>query len=734
MRTTGDIVTSSGGAASARSSGWPRSWRFLLGLWACLVLFGPAPGLAQRGYPRIETVYPGAVTRGETAEVVLQGRYNLRDATRVLFDETGITSTIIDWSQREITEPAQNKLPVFPLETLRIKVTVADDVMPGIHTFRILTKGSLSALAHLLVTEFPSVSEAEPNDSVSEAQTIRVPQTVNGLLDKEVDFDVYQFAVEAGESVSFIVHSARLQHPVPHLEHNYADMILSLRDGDDNELAAADDWNGQDPQLFHTFERAGTYYLAVREARYHSGKDKWWYALSVAQTPHVTSIFPPVAKRGSTAKLELQGFNLEDGGQYEVTVPEDARDDFYFQVTSSRGKSDPVHLRVTDLATSMEPEAAHEFVEINIPEGISGRISSEGEVDRYRFQARQGNRLEFEVQRGNLFLDPLLEVRDATGTLLAAHDDGVITLGQGVRGGLAFPADKNARIEWTAPADGEYEVHIRDANYFGSRDHIYYLVVRRQEPDFILIVDDDRMPVGPGESYTSVVTIERRNGFNGPVELFVRGLPMGIIAEKSVIPSHLSQGNIVLTGALDAKPAAEDVEVYGVADVRLSNGRTTTIERIARPFAPMGQAGGRSFYQTPSLTAAVVEGSDIIMEANPRQVAMRPGESTTIDIKVTRNNYDGPIEMNVILWNLTQRLSELPTGVIFEEKKSKTSLGPNESEGRVTLRVEADAPPVEDYLMTVLGQITYNRIFMTRVAAFFRLTIKPEAQKLSEAR
>jgi hypothetical protein len=78
-------------------------------------------------------------------------------------------------------------------------------------------------------------------------------------------------------------------------------------------------------------------------------------------------------------------------------------------------------------------------------------------------------------------------------------------------------------------------------------------------------------------------------------------------------------------------------------------------------------------------------------------------------------------------------LSGLPAGVIYEEKQSKTSLGPNETEGRVTFRVEADAPPLDDYLMTVLGQITYNRIFMTRVAAFFRLTIKPDAQRLSEA-
>ena len=712
----------------------PGSQRSVLLATAFLLLFGSIQGLAQRGYPRIETVYPGAVTRGKTTEVLLRGRYNLKEVNRVLFSGDGVSAIVVDWSELENPQPAKNKLPVFPSETLRIKVTVAEDAMTGIRPFRVLTKGSLSALAHLLVTEAPGVNESEPNDSASEAQTIEVPQTVNGLLDKEVDFDMYKFHAEAGASMSFIVHAARLQRPVPHLERNFADLIMSLHDSDDNELAAADDWNGQDPQLFHTFQQSGTYYLRLREARYHSGKDKWWYALSVLTTPHVTSIFPPVAKAGSRAKLELEGFNLEGLGSYEVDVPEDAGKDFRFQVASPRCKSNPVRLFITDLLTAMETDGQQEFIEIKIPAGISGRISAEGEVDRYRFRAREGDTLEFGVQRGNSFLDPLLEVRDVTGTLLAAQDDGVITLGQGARGSLAFPADKNARIEWTAPADGEYEVQVRDANYFGSNDHVYHLVARPQEPDFALIVDDDRMPVGPGESYTSVVTVERRNGFEGPVELFVRGLPAGVIAERSIIPSHLNQGNIALTGSLDVKPDAKDVEVYGLARVRLSGGQTKTIQRTAKPFAPMGQAGGRSFYAVPSLTVAAVEGSDIIMDTTPRRVTLRPGESATVDIKVTRNNYDGPVEMNVILWNLTQRLSELPAGIIFEEKQSKTSLGPKETEGWVTFRAEADAPPLDDYLMTVLGQITYNRIFMTRVAAVFRLTIKSDVQRLSEAR
>jgi hypothetical protein len=71
-----------------------------------------------------------------------------------------------------------------------------------------------------------------------------------------------------------------------------------------------------------------------------------------------------------------------------------------------------------------------------------------------------------------------------------------------------------------------------------------------------------------------------------------------------------------------------------------------------------------------------------------------------------------------------QRFSKLPTGLNYEEKLSKTSLGPDETEGYVTFRAEPDAPLLDDYLMAVMGQITYNRIYMTRVAASFRLTIR----------
>lgn len=697
------------------------------------VLLAALPAAAQRGYPRIETVYPGAVARGETTEVLLRGRYNLQHAEQILFDGGGISAAIGEWSAEEVTEPPQNKLPVFATELLRIKVTVAADARPGIRPFRVLTKGSVSALAHLLVSPSPVVNEAESNDSNREAQSLGPAQTVNGLLDKEADLDVYQIEAKAGETLNFTVYSARLQHPVPQLEKNFADLTMSLRDSADAEIAAADDWHGQDPELSHTFEKSGVYYLHLREARYHSGKNTWWYALSVDSSPRVTSVFPSAVKAGSRAKLQLEGFNLAGNGAYEIDIPADAREKFSFVVASDRGESYPVDLLVTDLITAVEPSGPHEFTPIQVPAGVSGRIASDGETDRYRFSARKNDRLEFLVQRGNAAIDPLMEIRDASGRLLAARDDLVNTLGQGARGELAFPVDKNARIEWTTPSDGEYEVHVRDANFFGGKDYVYHLIARAQEPDFVLILDDDRMPAGPGGSYTSVVTLERRNGFEGAVELAVRELPKGLVAEKSVIPPGLNQGNIVITALPDARLDASSIEVHGIARLKLPGGESRAIERVAQPFAPMGQAGNRSFYPVQSAVAAAVEGNDIIMEAHPKKLTLHPGESATVEIRVTRDHYDGPIEMNVVLWNLTQTFSKFPPGMIYEEKNSKTSLGPGETVGKVTFRVQDDAPPIDDYLMTVLGQITYNRIFMTRVAAYFRLTIEPDRTQISEA-
>jgi hypothetical protein len=675
------------------------------------------PARAQRGYPQIETVFPGAVTRGKTTEVIISGHFNFRDPVRVVFDSDGISATIEGW--KELPEAKGYRKTGFPRHGVTMKVTVAEDAVPAVRPFRILTKGSLSTSAVLLVTDAPSVNETEPNNTIAQAQSIEIPQTVNGRLDEEADTDVYKFRAHAGERVSFIVHAARLQRPVPYLTElkSFSDITLSLRDEQNRELAVADDWLGEDPQLFYTFQKDGVYYLQLSEARYQSGKDKWWYALSALTSPQVVAVFPPVVPAGSKTDVELLGFNLDELNPYEIDAPASAQGALHFVARSANGGSNVATVGLSDLPELTEPQH-NGPISIQLPVGINGRISADGEVDRYRFHARAGERLEFEVaarQFGSA-LDSLLEIRDSKGRLLDANDDRANTVGYDGRfaAALAIPPEKDSRLEWRVPADGEYEVDIRDANYFGGKYHVYHLAIRRQKPDFTLMVDDDRLPMGPGESATCVVTVERRNGFTGPVKLFARGLPPGVSVMESTIPSNLDQGNIVLTAAPDARPDARVITISGSAG---------EIERIAKPHAPMGSVNGKFLAPVSSIVAAVTGGADIIVEAEPKTVTLRPGESVTINLHVKRNAYTGPIELNVISWNLTQEFSKLPKGIVFDDKRSKTSLGENEIEGRVTYRVQPDAPALDNYLMTVIGQIVYNRVFMTRSAAPFRLSV-----------
>src|SRR5262245_25704505 len=148
----------------------------------------PGGAWAQRGYPQIEMVYPGAVSRGTTTEVLVSGHFSLRDPLRAIFEGEGISASVTGWKQ--LPEAKGYRKTGFPRDGVTLKVTVAEDAAPGLRPFRILTKGSLSTLGHLLLTDAPSINEVEPNDTIMQAQSIGIPQTVNGLLDQDEDMDV----------------------------------------------------------------------------------------------------------------------------------------------------------------------------------------------------------------------------------------------------------------------------------------------------------------------------------------------------------------------------------------------------------------------------------------------------------------------------------------------------------------------------------------------------------------
>lgn len=95
---------------------------------------------------------------------------------------------------------------------------------------------------------------------------------------------------------------------------------------------------------------------------------------------------------------------------------------------------------------------------------VSGVITSE-DVDYFRIPAKKGERLSVEIeaiQLGRTLFDPFLAVLDATGKTLATCDDSMLRLQDGV-------------LSLLVPADGFYQVLVRDASWGGADNFVYRL-------------------------------------------------------------------------------------------------------------------------------------------------------------------------------------------------------------------------------------------------------------------
>jgi len=76
------------------------------------------------------------------------------------------------------------------------------------------------------------------------------------------------------------------------------------------------------------------------------------------------------------------------------------------------------------------------------------------------------------------------------------------------------------------------------------------------EGRFLLTLEASKLPVLQGDSATVKVSVERKDGFEGPVEVSAEGLPRGVVAVQAVALDH---GRILL-GLLLARAAARRAE------------------------------------------------------------------------------------------------------------------------------------------------------------------------------
>jgi hypothetical protein len=186
---------------------------------------------------------------------------------------------------------------------------------------------------------------------------------------------------------------------------------------------------------------------------------------------------------------------------------------------------------------------------------------------------------------------------------------------------------KDARLLFDPPADGTYRVRVGDGQGQGGPGHAYRLTVRPPRPDFAVSLGLKAPRVWRGGAVPVGVTVTRLDGYAGPVDVRLDGLPPGFHSVPSRVESEQTTTALAVWADADATtPTGGTVKLIGRATI---DGRA--VERTAD--------GGKP---------AVVEPGDIVTHVGQAEVAIRPGQETHLDVSVERRNgFKGRIPVEV---------------------------------------------------------------------------------------
>jgi hypothetical protein len=248
-------------------------------------------------------------------------------------------------------------------------------------------------------------------------------------------------------------------------------------------------------------------------------------------------------------------------------------------------------------------------------------------------------------------------------------------------GGPGYAAD--SRIDFVAPSDGQYILHLKDVRGMGGPDFAYRLSIRETVPDYQLTATPGNPNIPKGGRIPLTVSVDRLQGYEGPVEIEVKGLPAGVTAGPAKISAGEDSTVVVLSASADASVDAPPgaMEIVGHAII---NGRD-----VAR------SANLNAMLEEQSLqVATIIPPPDVVVTTDTRQVSLEPGQQVIVTLHIERQNgYKGRVPCYVK--NLPRGVQVVNIGLngvlVTETQTSRT----------FTLRAEDWAKPIEQPIYVV---------------------------------
>ena len=259
---------------------------------------------------------------------------------------------------------------------------------------------------------------------------------------------------------------------------------------------------------------------------------------------------------------------------------------------------------------------------------------------------------------------------------------------------------KDSLVHFTAPADGDYIVHIKDVRGMHGENLAYRLSIREPQPDFRLSVNPRNPNVPLGGSIPITVVASRMDGFEGPINVTVEKLPAGFTSTSGVI----AEGQVATTLLLSAAPNA-------------------TLNAAA-PLEVVGRAGQLTHSANPEdrlKLVSLMPKPDILMTAETKVVEIEAGKTAEIAVSIQRQNGFGG-RVPVAVMNLPPRVKLEDIGL------NGVLLNENETHRTFHIQALANAPAVEQ-LIYVGGDIETRSDLQTVYAAPQAILLKVKAAK-----
>ncbi|TWT40715.1 Chromosome partition protein Smc [Thalassoglobus neptunius] len=531
---------------------------------------------AQLPQTRLNSLSPSGGTIGQEFEVRVASGTDLEEIDTLIFSDLRIQT------RQKMTGEMGRESPV-PNTFI---VTIPEDIPAGTVEARVGGLWGFSNPRRFAIDFDPTVLEKEGNNAPEAAATIPMNCVVDGRLDGANDVDWFRFQGSALQRVILSCATASID--------SQTEPVLAVYDATGRHRLKWKQASGSGDCTFAFDVPAdGEYLLRLHDITFRNGPN-FYYRLHIHDGPQIEFALPPYLTAGSTAPVQIFGYNLSgsqltdqmvDGSRLEsvtvdVSAPEHAlqlsvenriaplasgTDGFTYRFTSNDRVSNPITFGLTPLPATLETEPNQEGTSaqlVNAPVVIGGQFSAPGDSDAFRFSAKAGDvwYLEAISERLQTLGDPLLIVNRITsnpdGTesvqrITAQDDTGTNLLANTFE---TQSDDPVFRLE--VGEDGLYEAVVRD-RYWETRGNPrlrYALSIRKQYPDVRVIAVPDAPTAGQtwpvslrkGDQFPVSLLLFRSDGFNDPVEVFATNLPEGLSCRDVTIGQGQTSGTIVI--------------------------------------------------------------------------------------------------------------------------------------------------------------------------------------------